>query len=177
MCIGGSSKIARTAEVVLRPLHAGLFGSGSAGLGDVAAKRLIPLPGMSDEVVPRKPEPSSKWRRTASSHFVLTDEAIREIRLALRADRRDRLEIVRSWVVPILAGRARLHNWLADEKVAGDHQVPMPLQSPSRPLQWPVSGRKEVSGSHRARQNVAVRASQRFRANEMRASTLTGPFG
>jgi hypothetical protein len=32
MCIGGSSKIARTAEVVLRPLHAGLFGSGSAGL-------------------------------------------------------------------------------------------------------------------------------------------------
>jgi hypothetical protein len=33
MCIGGSSKIARTAEVVLRPLHAGLFGSGSAGLG------------------------------------------------------------------------------------------------------------------------------------------------
>jgi hypothetical protein len=33
MCIGGSPKIARTAEAVLRPLHAGLFGSGSAGLG------------------------------------------------------------------------------------------------------------------------------------------------
>jgi hypothetical protein len=26
MCIGGSSKIARTAEAVLHPLHAGLFG-------------------------------------------------------------------------------------------------------------------------------------------------------
>jgi hypothetical protein len=40
MCIGGSSKIARTAEAVLRPLHAGLFGSGSAGLG--IADRFLP---------------------------------------------------------------------------------------------------------------------------------------
>jgi len=32
MWIGGSSKIARTAEVLLR-VQAGLFGSGSAGLG------------------------------------------------------------------------------------------------------------------------------------------------
>jgi hypothetical protein len=36
--------------------------------------------------------------------FILTHDAIRELRLALRADRRERLEIVRSWVVPILTG-------------------------------------------------------------------------
>jgi len=38
MWIGGSSKIARTAEVLLR-VQAGLFGSGSAGLG-VGQERL-----------------------------------------------------------------------------------------------------------------------------------------
>jgi hypothetical protein len=35
---------------------------------------------------------------------VLTNEAMRELRVALRADRRERFEIVRSWVVPILTG-------------------------------------------------------------------------
>src|SRR4051794_7827163 len=33
MCISGSSKFARTAEALVRPERANLFGSGSAGLG------------------------------------------------------------------------------------------------------------------------------------------------
>jgi hypothetical protein len=44
MWIGGSSKIARTAEVLLR-VQAGLFGSGSAGLGGTPGK----LPGPSGQ--------------------------------------------------------------------------------------------------------------------------------
>jgi len=42
MWIGGSSKIARTAEVLLR-VQAGLFGSGSAGLGHVATAFLLTM--------------------------------------------------------------------------------------------------------------------------------------
>jgi hypothetical protein len=74
-------------------------------LCDLAVKRLIPIPDMSDATVLGKPEPSSKWRRrTDDARLVLTDEALRELRLALRADRRERLEIVRSWVATIVPG-------------------------------------------------------------------------
>jgi hypothetical protein len=72
-------------------------------LCELAAKRLIPLPEMSDAAVLRKPERSSKWRQgTAYAGLILTDEGLRELRLALRNDHRERLEIVRSWIVPVL---------------------------------------------------------------------------
>ena len=74
-------------------------------LGDLASKRLIPLPEMGDAAILENPDPSSKWRRSKTyAGLILTHDAIRELRLALRADRRERLEIVRSWVVPILTG-------------------------------------------------------------------------
>jgi hypothetical protein len=74
-------------------------------LGDLASKRLIPLPEMGDTAFRENPDPSSKWRRSKTyAGLILTHDAIRELRLALRADRRERLEIVRSWVVPILTG-------------------------------------------------------------------------
>ena len=74
-------------------------------LGDLASKRLIPLPEMGDTAFRENLDPSSKWRRSKTyAGLILTHDAIRELRLALRADRRERLEIVRSWVVPILTG-------------------------------------------------------------------------
>ena len=57
MCIGGSSKIARTAEAVLRPLHAGLFGSGSAGLGGTDALPSLHGRKHSDEALLRPVRP------------------------------------------------------------------------------------------------------------------------
>jgi len=60
---------------------------------------------MGDAAILENPDPSSKWRRSKTyAGLILTHDAIRELRLALRADRRERLEIVRSWVVPILTG-------------------------------------------------------------------------
>ena len=68
-----------------------------------AAKRLIPLPEMSDAALLGNPEPSSKWRRKPNyPGLILTNDGIRELRVALRADRRERLEIVRSWVATIV---------------------------------------------------------------------------
>jgi hypothetical protein len=73
-------------------------------LCDRAVKRLIPLPEMSEAAVVLG-ERSSKWRRsTTYGGLILTDDAIRELRAALRADRRERLEIVRSWVATIVPG-------------------------------------------------------------------------
>jgi hypothetical protein len=62
-------------------------------LCNLAEKRLVQIP---------EAEAWINYERFAVS--VLTDEAIRELRVALRADQRERLEIVRSWVVPILTG-------------------------------------------------------------------------
>jgi len=74
-------------------------------LCDLAAKRLIPLPEMSDAALLGKPERSSKWRQgTTYVGLILTDEGLRELHVALRNDRRERLEIVRSWVATIVPG-------------------------------------------------------------------------
>jgi hypothetical protein len=74
-------------------------------LCELAAKRLIPLPEMSDAAVLRKPERTSKWRQGATyAGLILTDEGLREVHLAIRTDRRERLEIVRSWVATIVPG-------------------------------------------------------------------------
>jgi hypothetical protein len=74
-------------------------------LADLASKWLIPLPEMSDAATLGNPDPSSKWRRSKTyAGLILTDDAIRELRLALRADHRERLEIVRSWVGTIVPG-------------------------------------------------------------------------
>jgi hypothetical protein len=74
-------------------------------LCDRAAKRLIPLPEKSEAALFGNPERSSKWRRsTTYAGLILTDESIRELHAALRADRRERLEIVRSWVATIVPG-------------------------------------------------------------------------
>jgi hypothetical protein len=60
---------------------------------------------MSEADLRERPKPSSKWRLKAHSEgLVLTDDAIRELHVALRADRRERLEIVRSWVATISPG-------------------------------------------------------------------------
>jgi hypothetical protein len=74
-------------------------------LCDRAAKRLIPLPEMSEAALLGKPERSSKWRRsTTYAGLILTDEGIRELRVALRNDRREHLEMIRSWVATIVPG-------------------------------------------------------------------------
>jgi hypothetical protein len=74
-------------------------------LCDLAAKRLIPLPEMSEATVLGRPEQASKWRRGVTyAGLILTDDGIRELRVALRADRRERLEIIRSWVATIVPG-------------------------------------------------------------------------
>ena len=62
-------------------------------LCNLAEKRLVQIPEAAAWI---------GYERLAVS--VLTNEAMRELRVALRADRRERLEIVRSWVVPILTG-------------------------------------------------------------------------
>lgn len=74
-------------------------------LCDLAAKRLIPLPEMSDAALLGKPERPSKWRQgTTYVGLILTDEGLRELHVALRNDCRERLEIVRSWVATIVPG-------------------------------------------------------------------------
>src|SRR5215471_18780615 len=74
-------------------------------LCDLASKRLIPLPEMSEAALLGRPERSSKWKN--SKHYaglILTDDGIRDLRLALQVERRERLEIVRSWVSTIVPG-------------------------------------------------------------------------
>jgi hypothetical protein len=72
-------------------------------LSDVASKRLIPLPEMSEEFLLGQISSTKNWRRPEHGRMpLLTDDAIRELSLALRNDWRERLEIVRSWVVPVL---------------------------------------------------------------------------
>jgi hypothetical protein len=74
-------------------------------LCELAAKRLIPLPEMSDAAVLGKPERTSKWRQGVThAGLILADEGLRELHLAIRNDRRERLEIVRSWVATIVPG-------------------------------------------------------------------------
>jgi hypothetical protein len=71
----------------------------------LAAKRLIPLPEKSDEVLVGMPDRTSKWRKSITSvGIVLTDEGLRELHLGIRNDRRERLEIVRSWMATIVPG-------------------------------------------------------------------------
>ena len=70
-----------------------------------AEKSLLPIPEISDATLLGAPDPAGQWR--SSKHTIqtlLTDEGIRELRQALRADRRERLEIVRSWVATIVPG-------------------------------------------------------------------------
>jgi hypothetical protein len=62
-------------------------------LCNLAEKRLVQIP---------EAEAWINYEHLAVS--VLSDEAMRELRVALRSDLRERLEIVRSWVVPILTG-------------------------------------------------------------------------
>jgi hypothetical protein len=77
----------------------------STYLSNLAAKRLIPLPEMSDAALLGKPERSSKWKQPRHSvGLILSDDGIRELQVALRADRRERLEIVRTWVATIVPG-------------------------------------------------------------------------
>jgi hypothetical protein len=60
---------------------------------------------MSEAAVLGRPEQDSKWRRGVTYvGLILTDDGIRELRVALRADRRERLEIIRSWVATIVPG-------------------------------------------------------------------------
>jgi|SRR6516164_9115082 hypothetical protein len=79
---------------------------------DLAAKRLIPIPkrtrGFLMGDIVGEPDPDSKWRRAKTGRHLLTDEALRELRVALRADRRERLEIVRAWIAAIGPGLAGL---------------------------------------------------------------------
>jgi hypothetical protein len=75
----------------------------------LTAKRLIPFPEKSWADLRERPKPSSKWRLKGHTEgCVLTSDAIREVRVALRADRRERLEIVRSWVGTIAPGLTAL---------------------------------------------------------------------
>lgn len=72
-------------------------------LSNVASKRLIPLPEQPEEFLLGQISSTKNWRRPEHGRMpILTDDAIRELRLALRNDCRERLEIVRSWVVPVL---------------------------------------------------------------------------
>lgn len=69
-----------------------------------ADKHLVPIPEMSDADILGQYDPLSKWRRSKHDVFLrLTDNGIRELRLALRADRRERLEIIRSWTTTIIS--------------------------------------------------------------------------
>jgi len=64
-----------------------------------ARKHLVPMPKVPAEIYDGAPDPSGKWRcQNLGFDCLLTDEAVRELRRELRADRRERLEIVRSWV-------------------------------------------------------------------------------
>lgn len=71
---------------------------------NLASKRLIPIPERSTEFLLGGSNPNSKWRRAKTGRHLLTDEVLRELRVAVRAERRERLEIVRTWVVTIVPG-------------------------------------------------------------------------
>jgi hypothetical protein len=77
-----------------------------------AQKHLVPFPPFPQEILDADREIlrddidlSAKWAQSSvGPEMVLTDESVKELRLALRADRRERLEIVRSWVATIVPG-------------------------------------------------------------------------
>jgi hypothetical protein len=65
-------------------------------LTSLAEKRLIPVPQGS---LPLDERGNDKWRTTKHGGFVyLNSDGIRELRVAIRADRRERLELIRSWL-------------------------------------------------------------------------------
>jgi hypothetical protein len=75
----------------------------------LALKRLLPIPERNRNDMLGKPDPNSKWRVSTHDHFelILSRDSRRELLLAIRADRRERREIVRSWlstIAPILGG-------------------------------------------------------------------------
>jgi hypothetical protein len=75
-------------------------------LTEQAQKCLLPIPAPQDATVLGEPgDTSDRWRRSENCYeLLLSEEGLRELRLALRADRRERLEIVRSWVATIVPG-------------------------------------------------------------------------
>jgi hypothetical protein len=68
-------------------------------LTSLAEKRLIPMPEGS---LPLDQRGNDKWRNAKNSAILyLNNDGIRELRVALRADRRERLDLVRSWLTSL----------------------------------------------------------------------------
>jgi hypothetical protein len=65
-------------------------------LTSLAEKLLIPVPQGS---LPLDERGNDKWSTTRHGGFIyLNSDGIRELRVAIRADRRERLELIRSWL-------------------------------------------------------------------------------
>lgn len=68
-------------------------------LTSLAEKRLIPVPAGS---LPLDERGNDKWRTAKdSATLYLNDDGLRELCVALRADRRERLELARSWLTSL----------------------------------------------------------------------------
>jgi hypothetical protein len=67
-------------------------------LTSMAEKRRIPVPQGS---LPLDARGNDKWRITKHGAAYLNDDGIRELYVALRADRRERLELARSWLTSL----------------------------------------------------------------------------
>src|SRR5262249_14345456 len=74
-------------------------------LSDLAAKRLIEVPEMSIDTLIGEQDQSDNWMLSVfTGTFLLKEKPMRELLLALRADRRERLEIARTWAGTIITG-------------------------------------------------------------------------
>jgi hypothetical protein len=70
-------------------------------LVSTALKRHIAIPPMTF----RKGEPNAKWRPSRHTpDMILNVDGRRELYLAIRADRRERLEMLRSWTATVITG-------------------------------------------------------------------------
>lgn len=77
--------------------HVGILQTGY--LTSLAERRLIPVPEGS---MPLDQRGNDKWRNAKNSAiFYLNDDGIRELRIALRADLRERLDLDRSWLTSL----------------------------------------------------------------------------
>jgi hypothetical protein len=71
----------------------------TAYLTSRAEERLFPVP---QESLPLDERGNDKWRTAKDSAILyLNNDGIRELRVALRADRRERLELARSWLTSL----------------------------------------------------------------------------
>jgi hypothetical protein len=64
----------------------------------IAEKRLLPIPERPSGPLFGVEDTTGLWRGSAHSQEILTKKGMRELRLTIRSDRRERLEIFRSWL-------------------------------------------------------------------------------